>query len=178
MRLIPSVFVLCLVACSSSGDGSESPMCSADTDTDTDHAHNFMDGIGLGVVGIDAYRNAFDGDVSYQFDMHGDQEAVTQITLTYQGMPVVGMEYPATESPSNDEVGVLVLPVSQAPDLVTGTVTFTEVGTADGENLALDMRLEFTSGTLEGCTRSTIVASTDDSTSGGSGSDTADSSTG
>jgi hypothetical protein len=177
MRLIPAVFVLCLVACSSSsGEEGDPPMCSADTDGE--HAYNFVDGIGLGVVGIDAYRNAFDGDVSYQFDMHGDQEAVTQITLTYQGMPVVGTEYPATESLSNDEVVVLVLPASEAPDLVTGTVTFTEVGTANGENLALDLRLEFTSGTLEGCTRSTIIASTDDSTSGGSGSDTADSSTG
>ena len=149
-------------------------MCEADTEAD--EAHNLEDEIGLGVVSMQAYRNAFDGDISYQMDVHGDDAAVTQITLTFQGMPVVGMEYPVTDALTNDEVMILVLPASEAPELVTGTVTFTDVGTGNGETLAMDLRLEFTSGKLEGCMRSTLIASGDDSTSGDSGSDTADSS--
>jgi hypothetical protein len=177
MRLIPSVFVLCLVACSSSGGEGDPPMCEADTEAD--EAHNLVDEIGLGVVGIEAYRSSMDGAVTYQMDVHGDDAETTQIRITFQGMPVVGMAYPVTEALSNDEVMIQVLPVSMAPALVTGTMTFTEAGTMTGETLAIDMDLEFETGKLVGCMRSTITATGDpDSTTDSgsdSGSETADS---
>ena len=178
MRLIPSVFVLCLAACSSSSKGEgDPPMCEADTEAD--EAHNLVDEIGLGVVGIEAYRSSVDSVVTYQMDVHGDDAETTQIRITFQGMPVIGTPYPVTEALTNDEVMIQVLPASIAPELVTGTMTFTEVCTMTGETLAIDMDLEFTTGKLVGCMRSMITATGDpDSTTGGgsdSGSETADS---
>lgn len=179
MRRLPLVFVLALAACSDDGNGTGEdgfPQCEADTEAD--EAHNLVDEIGLGVVGIEAYRFAMDGDVTYQMDVHGDDAETTQIRILFHGVPVVGMEYPVTEALTNDDVMIEVLPASVAPDLVMGTMTFTEVGTVTGETLAIDLRLEFTSGKLEGCLRSVITATGDPGTTDDGGSDTADSSTG
>jgi hypothetical protein len=83
------------------------------------------------------------------------------------------MEYEVTEALVNDQPQITLYPSSFEADLVTGTLTFTQLATETDEVLGLDLRLELTTGRLLGCIRAILTNTSDGTdpsdTSGGSG---------
>jgi hypothetical protein len=161
-RQVLLAFACCVAACKGGGgqDEEEFPEC------DTDAEANFDDGIGLGFVSVDALRNHLMGETRYDIIVHGDDPAVTQFTIGFAGMPVEGMEYELTEELVEEQPILEVYPQMSAPDFIAGTMTFTQVGTENGDILMFDLRIELATGVLQGCIRTTLNASTDGSPDG------------
>lgn len=160
MRLISLALVWSLAACKGGGGGEgDDPF----PDCDTDGEAELVDGIGLGFVSVDAHRSHVMGQTRYDVIVHGDDDAVTQFIIAFTGMPVEGMEYEITDALVNDQPMITLYPQMNAPELVAGTLTFTNVATETGELLELELRLELATGELEGCIRTMLTATTDGS---------------
>jgi hypothetical protein len=150
MRVSPLVLVLVLAACKDGGeDEEEFPDCATGGEE-----FEFQDAIGLDTVSIQALRaDDMMGTVAYEIYVHGEGEETTQLHISFRGMPVVGMEYQVTHELVNDQPVLTVFPESTPITFVEGTLTFLEVGTASGDPLWMDLRLEFDDGSLHGCLR-------------------------
>ena len=161
MRLIPFALACTLVACKGGGAGGDEEVPFPDCDTDGEA--EFVDGIGLGFVSVDAHRNHAMGETRYDVIVHGDDADVTQFIIAFTGMPVEGLEYEVTDALVEDQPMISVYPQVDAPELIGGTITFTNVATETGEILEFDLRLELATGKLEGCIRAPLNATTDGS---------------
>jgi len=114
------------------------------------------DGVELGAQSVDAVRLEIGEDVQYTVTIVGDAEGATQLDIVYPGLPVQGMAYAG--SPVMQFAAAQVTLVPGMPlDFLSGTVTYTTVGTAEGDTLALDFQLEFTAGTIEGCVQTELA---------------------
>jgi len=171
MRLVPLVLACSLAACKSGGNEEDDfPDC------ETEGEAEFVDEIGLDYVSVDAYRTVSMGTNRYDVIVHGSDDDTTQFTIGFAGTPIEGMEYEVTEALVNDQPVLTLYPMSTAPDLVAGTLTFTQLGTDTGDLLGIELRLELATGRLDGCIRAPLTTTTDGSTtgdtSGGSGDST------
>ncbi len=113
----------------------------------------FEDGVGLGAVSVDAVRATDeDGVIQYDVYIHGDDTDVSQITIGFTGMPVQDIVYPASQLREPAKAFITLYPaVADAPTLQSGTVTFTQIGVSNGELLELELHLQLSTGTLDGC---------------------------
>jgi hypothetical protein len=139
---------------SSEGDTTGGP---SECDANVEFA--VADGVQLGAQSVDAVRLEVGGDVQYTVTIVGDAAGATQLDIVYPGLPAA-MEYQATSV--MDQFGqprVELMP--EAPvDFVAGTVTYTMVGTAEGETLALEFDLEWEAGTIAGCVQTGLTVET------------------
>lgn len=117
----------------------------------------FADGIELGAQSVSAVRLEAAGDVQYTVTITGDAAGATQIDIVYPGEPVAGMEYEATAFMLFDVPRVTITPEVGDVDFQNGTVTYTMVGTTEGEPVALELDLVFTQGTIAGCVHTDLV---------------------
>jgi hypothetical protein len=157
--LVPAI----LLACKGGDEGENFPDCETDAEAE------LVDELQLNEVGIEAYRYDTDGAITYQLYIHGDDAGTTQMTITFDGMPELGVPYEASDVMGTPNVPVvLLLPDNDTtPALVSGTIEFTDLGTEDGELLGLEIRLQFEGAKFEGCVKHTLAAF-----SGTGGSDT------
>jgi hypothetical protein len=162
LLLVPTI----LLACKGGDEGEQFPDC------DTDAEAELVDELELNEVGIEAYRYDTMGAIQYVVYIHGDDAGATQMTITFDGMPELEIPYEASDVMGTPDVPVVVLlPDNEStPELVSGTIEFTEIGTEDGEMLGLEIRLQFEGATFEGCVKhpiSSFGGSGDDSGTGG-----------
>ncbi|HET6583149.1 MAG TPA: hypothetical protein VFG69_06875 [Nannocystaceae bacterium] len=153
--LVPAV----VLACKGGDEGEDFPDCATEAESE------LVDELELNEVGIEAYRYDTMGAVQYVVYIHGDDAGTTQMTITFDGTPVVGMPYEASDVMGTPDVPVvLLLPDNETtPELVSGTIEFTDLGMEDGELLGLEIRLQFDGAVFEGCVKHPI------STFGGTG---------
>ena len=113
----------------------------------------FEDGVGLGAVSVDAIRaTTEEGAIQYDVYIHGDDDDVSQITIGFSGMPVQDIAYPASQQREPAKAFITLYPaVADAPTLQNGSVTYTQIGTSNGELLELEVSLLLSTGTLVGC---------------------------
>lgn len=112
----------------------------------------FADGVELGAQSITTERLEIGGDVQYTVSVIGDAAGTTQLDIVFVGVPTAGTEYVPSEFQQVGQPRVELLPpLDGALDLQGGTVTYTTVGTAGGDVLALEVDLQFMRGTLAGC---------------------------
>ncbi|MBC8068737.1 MAG: hypothetical protein IAG13_10420 [Deltaproteobacteria bacterium] len=117
------------------------------------------DEVGLGVISIDALRVvSVDGAVRYDLYIHGDDAELTQIIIRFTGTPQAGLTYSASSSSSAAGPMIELFPGNDSLSLSRGTIKYTTVGTADGELLDLELRLELNTGRLQGCISVPLVA--------------------
>ena len=116
------------------------------------------------------------GETRYDIIVHGDDDAVTQFIISFAGVPVEGMEYELTDALVENQPMIRIFPETDAPAVVSGTLTFTTLATETDELLVFDMRLELETGKLEGCIRTPLSATDDGSSTGDTSGGTADTS--
>ena len=178
MRLIPFVLVCGLVACKNGGSSGEEGEAAPECDTEGAAEGDFLDEVGLDVVSIDAHRTVSMGNVRYDLIVHGAGMEFTQFIIAFDGMPVEGMQYEVTEALANEQPVITLYPSSYEGEVVAGTLTFTKLATETDEMLEIELRLELTTGRLDGCIRAILTNTSDGTdpsdTSGGSGSTGAD----
>jgi hypothetical protein len=118
------------------------------------------DGVELGGQSVEAVRLEVGEDVQYTVTIVGDAGGTTQLDIVYPGLPTAGMQYPATAIMDQFGQPRVVLAPEVAADFVGGTVTYTMVGTAEGDTLALELDLEWTRGTIAGCVHTELTVET------------------
>lgn len=157
LLLVPTV----LLACKGGDEGEDFPDCATEADVE------LVDELELNPVGIEAYRYDTMGAIQYVLYIHGDDAGTTQMTITFDGEPMLDMPYEASDVMGTPNVPVvLLLPDNDTtPALVSGTIEFTHLGMQDGELLGLEFRLQFDGAIFEGCVRQPIQAF--DGTGGG-----------
>jgi hypothetical protein len=116
------------------------------------------DGVELGAMSVEAIRHEVAGDVQYETKILGDAAGTTELDIVFWGLPTVGTEYQATALMQLDQPNVALLPpLTGELDFQSGTVTYSIVGTAEGDTLAFDFHLEFMRGTADGCVYTDIA---------------------
>jgi hypothetical protein len=118
------------------------------------------DGVELGAQSVDAVRLEIGDDVQYTVTIVGDAAGTTQLDIVFPGLPVAGMEYAATALDDQFDVARVDLMPDMPADFDGGTVTYTMVGTAEGDALALEFHLEYTRGIIEGCVQTELTIET------------------
>jgi hypothetical protein len=109
-------------------------------------------------MSVEAIRHEMGGDVQYETKILGDAAGTTELDIVFFGLPTVGTEYQATEIMQTDQPVIALLPpLIGEPDFLTGTVTYSVVGIAEGETVALDFHLEFIRGKVDGCVYTDIT---------------------
>ena len=179
MRLAVAVVLVSslLCACGDGGDGDTGgddtsttmPLTTAPADSSSDDNATgstlecdanvefaLADGVDLGAQSVDAVRLEIGEDVQYTVTIIGDAEGATQLDIVYPGLPVQGMAYAGSPVMQFGTAQVTLVP-GMPLDFQSGTVTYTTVGTAEGDTLALDFQLEFTAGTIEGCVQTELA---------------------
>ena len=138
-------------------DGSEGDTTAGPSGCDANVELALADGVQLGAQSVEAVRLEIGGDVQYTVTIVGDAAGATQLDIVYPGLPAAGMEYQAVAV--MDQFGVpRVELMPEAPiDFESGTVTYTLVGTAEGDPLALDFDLTWTAGTISGCVQTDLT---------------------
>lgn len=119
------------------------------------------DGVELGAMSVEAIRHEVGGDVQYETKILGDAAGTTELDIVFWGLPVVGTVYSATALMQLDQPNIALLPpLTGDLDFQSGTVTYSIVGTAEGDTVAFDFHLEFMRGTVDGCVYTDIVVET------------------
>jgi hypothetical protein len=119
------------------------------------------DEVGLVAISIDAVRAIGLGDMpEYSLYVHGDDIDVTQVTVRFPGTPMADVPYQGTGSTQDTGLPVVTFFPNVAGNarFLNGTVTYSEVGSATGENLHVKLELESTEGRLDGCVATVLTA--------------------
>ncbi|HET6583150.1 MAG TPA: hypothetical protein VFG69_06880 [Nannocystaceae bacterium] len=134
-------------------DSTTAPMLECDDNVE----FLLADGVELGPMSVEAIRREVNGDVQYDTKILGDAAGTTELDIVFWGLPSVGTEYPATALMQLDQPNVALLPPLVGElDFQSGTVTYSIVGTAEGDTVAFDFHLEFIRGTVDGCVHTDI----------------------